>query len=113
MFLGFVLVWTGVAGAGFAQYAPLTRNGLPPRSGFSVYPTPVKSTIAKSRMLRKKGKPTTAAAKKNGFIPLYPNGKPTPIPVRNQAIPTLPKSGPTSVLAPRNMPYSSLYQDPH
>ncbi len=110
---GFVLVWLEVTGMGFAQYAPVLRNSLPPNSGFSIFPTPVKPSIPKSRVLRRVRKPVPTP-KKSEFIPLYPNANATPTPaIRNQVIRNLPKNGPTSVLAPRKMPYSSLYQDPH
>ncbi len=111
--LGYFIAWLGAMGTGSAQYAPLTRNALPPRAGYSVYPKPVKSAIPKSRMLRKKGTATVSAPKKGGFIPLYPNANSKPTPVRNLTIPNPPRSGPASVVAPRTMSYPSLYQDPH
>jgi hypothetical protein len=109
LFLGLVIIVMGMTEAGSCQYAPIAKDAYPlQRPGLPAYPTPVKRTLSNSRVVRKvkPGPPK----KQSGFIPLYPNGKPTP--VRVQKIQKPPMSGPVSVLAPRNIPYPSLYRDP-
>ncbi|HTC19818.1 MAG TPA: hypothetical protein VK859_03155 [bacterium] len=123
MFCGFVLVLMSLADAGSGQYAPIAKDAYPyRRPGLPVFPTPVRRTVSNSRIVRKV-KP--GSPKKGGFIPLYPNGKPTP--VRDLKLKTIPASGPVSALSPRNqkirnltdpvptvgtIPFHSLYQDP-